>query len=458
MKSNKYKAYTLKDLGSIGQLKCLSDDDKFAMQVVARVLPFRVSNYVIDELIDWENVPDDPMFCLTFPQREMLIPEHFNEIENLLLRNENKERINQSANRIRYQLNPHPAGQLEHNVPTLNGQRLSGMQHKYRETVLFFPSQGQICHAYCTFCFRWPQFVGMNELKFAMREGELLAQYVKAHPEVSDILFTGGDPLVMKAKTLATYIDVLIKGDLPNLKTIRIGTKSLSYWPYKFLTDPDADELLRLFERVTKAGIHLAFMAHVNHPNELRTVAVEQAIKRILSTGAQIRTQAPLMRHINDDANVWAEMWRRQVDLGMIPYYMFLTRDTGAQHYFNMPLVRSWEIYRDAYSKVSGICRTVRGPSMSAGPGKIQLSGVARVYGEKVLCLNFLQGRNPSWVHRPFFAEYDEDAVWIDQLKPAFGRDSFFFESDSNEVEDTGHMLLPRSFMPSMPSISSYTE
>ncbi len=458
MKTPKYKPYTLKNLDSISQLKCLSDDERFAIQVVGRVLPFRVSNYVIDELIDWDKAPHDPIFCLTFPQRNMLKPDHFNEIARLLVRNASKEEVNEAANRIRQQLNPHPAGQLEQNVPTLNGQRLPGMQHKYKETVLFFPSQGQICHAYCTFCFRWPQFVGMDELKFAMREGELLLQYVKANSEVSDILFTGGDPLVMKAKTLATYIDPLIKGNLPNLKTIRIGTKSLSYWPYKFLTDPDADELLRLFERVTKSGIHLAFMAHVNHPRELQTAAAQQAIKRILATGAQIRTQAPLMRHINDDANTWADMWRKQVDLGMIPYYMFLTRDTGAQHYFNVPLVRSWEIYRDAYSKVSGICRTVRGPSMSAGPGKIQLAGIATIYGEKIMCLNFIQGRNSDWVHRPFFAEYDEHAVWIDQLKPAFGCESFFFENDSNPMVELSHTSLSAPAISLVPELGGYAE
>ena len=112
--------------------------------------------------------------------------------------------------------------------------KLYGMQHKYKETTLFFPSQGQTCHAYCSFCFRWPQFVGMDEMKFAMKEGDELAQYVREHPEISDILFTGGDPMIMPAKIFSAYIDTLLDADLPNLKTIRIGTKALSYWPYKF--------------------------------------------------------------------------------------------------------------------------------------------------------------------------------------------------------------------------------
>lgn len=426
----KFSTYDLRNFRKIPQVQALSEDQRFAMEVVGHVLPFRTNPYVVDELINWDDVPDDPIFTLTFPQKDMLKPHHFEQVADLLLKKAGKQELQATVNRIRMDLNPHPAGQLDHNVPVLHGQRLTGMQHKYRETVLFFPSQGQTCHAYCSFCFRWPQFVGMDELKFAMREIELLVEYIREHPQVTDVLFTGGDPMIMTAKTLSAYLDALIDANLPNLHTIRIGTKSLSYWPYKYLTDRDADDMLRLFERVNKAGKHLAIMAHFNHPNELRTDAVAQASERIRHTGAQIRTQSPILRHINDDAQAWAAMWRKQVDLGMVPYYMFVVRDTGAQHYFGMSLVHAWQIFRDAYQQVSGVCRTVRGPSMSAHPGKIQVLGVGEVKDEKVLVLRFIQGRDPDWALRPFFAKYDPEAIWIDELKPAFGEEHFFFEPE----------------------------
>jgi L-lysine 2,3-aminomutase len=190
--------------------------------------------------------------------------------------------------------------------------------------------------------------------------------------------------------------------------------------------------LLCLFEEVERKGIHLAVMAHFSHPVELSTPAVEEAIRRIRSTGAQIRTQSPVLRRINDSSRVWAEMWKKQVALGCIPYYMFLARDTGAKTYFEVPLVKAWEIFRNAYQKVSGICRTVRGPSMSCTPGKIQILGVSEIQGvlgmKKVFTLRFLQGRNPDWVARPFFAKFDASATWIDDLLPAFGEKKFFFE------------------------------
>ena len=146
-----------------------------------------------------------------------------------------------------------------------------------------------------------------------MSEIEPVIKYIRKHPDITDILFTGGDPLFMKTKILEGYIDALLQADLPNLRTIRIGSKSLSYWPYRFLTDNDADDLLALFEKVVSNGIHLALMAHFNHPTELTTPAVELAISRIRETGTQIRTQSPVLKHINNDPDLWASMWQRQV-------------------------------------------------------------------------------------------------------------------------------------------------
>lgn len=428
-----YKSYALHNFREIPQADKLSEDVKRAIETVGSVLPFKTNNYVIERLIDWDNIPDDPMFILTFPQKEMLEGKHYREMSALLSNGTTKDAIKAKANEIRMLLNPHPDGQMEHNVPEIDGVKLTGMQHKYRQTVLFFPSQGQTCHAYCTFCFRWPQFVGMNELKFAMREAELLVKYVKQHTEVTDVLFTGGDPLIMKTKILSGYIKSLLHEEIENLQTIRIGTKALSYWPNRFLTDDDADDLLRLFEKIVKAGKNLAVMAHFNHPVELSTDEVKEAIRRIRSTGAQIRTQSPLMRHINDSADAWAAMWRQQVNLNCIPYYMFVARDTGAQEYFSVPLVEAWDIFRNAYQKVSGVCRTVRGPSMSATPGKVQVLGVTEINGRRVIAMRMLQGRNPDWVARPFFAEYDEKAIWLDDLKPAFA-DKFFFEEELEQM------------------------
>lgn len=433
LESARFHVYTERQFDKIDALQGLSEEQRFAMRVVANVLPFRVNQYVIDELIDWDNIPADPIFQLTFPQQEMLAEEDFNRMAEAV-RSGDRKLIQQVANEIRQGLNPHPAGQQLLNVPRLDDVALKGMQHKYRETLLFFPSQGQVCHSYCTFCFRWAQFIGDKELRFSAKEADTLHRYLKHHPGITDLLITGGDPMVMKTSHLKEYLEPLLAPEFDHVQTIRIGTKSLSFWPQRYVMDEDADELLQLLVKLVSHGKHVAIMAHYNHWQELATPIARKAIRRLRDTGVIIRTQAPLLDNINNDPAVWAKMWREQVRLGLIPYYMFMERDTGAKRYFEVPLARAWEVYQTAIQQVSGLARTARGPSMSAGPGKVEVQGISEIKGEKVFILRFIQARNPDWVQRPFFAKYDDKATWLDQLRPAFGEEKFFFEDEYQDM------------------------
>ena len=138
--------------------------------------------------------------------------------------------------------------------------------------------------------------------------------------------------------------------------------------------------------------------------------------------------------NIQNKVEDWVEMWKQQVKLGCIPYYMFVARDTGAQDYFAVTLENAWKVYKEAYSKVSGIARTVRGPSMSTNPGKVQILGINEINNEKVFVLRFIQGRNPNWVGRPFFAKYDSNAIWLTDLVPYSSSEQFFFEEKMNKT------------------------
>jgi L-lysine 2,3-aminomutase len=254
---------------------------------------------------------------------------------------------------------------------------------------------------------------------------------------VTDVLITGGDPLVMTTESLRHYVEPLLDPALEHLRSLRLGTKSLSYWPHRFVSDPDADDLIRLFQEIQESGRHLALMAHVTHPRELEPRVARDAIRRIRGTGAVIRTQAPVVRGVNDDASTWGDLWKSQVQLGLVPYYMFVARDTGAQHYFKVPLAEALSIYEGAYRRLSGLGRTARGPVMSASPGKVLVDGVTSVAGEEVFVLKFIQGREPRWVDHPFFATFDADAAWLDERQPAFGRREFFYEPRFREIRAT---------------------
>lgn len=439
----KFKPYNRGSIHQARQWNWLTDEQREAVQVVSHVLPFRTNDYVLEHLIDWSKIPDDPIYRLTFPHRDMLAPEQYAQLRELVLVRQDQAAIDRYVHGLRVQMNPHPAGQLTHNVPRLDGLPLRGVQHKYDQTVLFFPAAGQTCHAYCTFCFRWPQFVGMEEMKFDARQSHQLAGYLKQHPEVTDLLITGGDPLVMSTRALAAYLEPLLDPQLAHLQSIRLGTKSVAYWPQRFVSDHDADDLLRLFEKVTAAGKHLALMGHYSHPAELRQAVAQQAVRRIIGAGATVRMQGPLIRHINDDPRCWAELWQTGVRLGAIPYYLFVERDTGPRQYFQLPLARAHEVFQAAYQSVSGLARTVRGPSMSAFPGKVLIDGVVTIGGEQVFALQFLQARNADWVRQPFYAKFDPHATWFDQLQPAFGEDRFFFEQPCHSGRAQPRKVIP---------------
>lgn len=449
-----FHAYSAKHLDTLVQRAGLAPEERLAVRAVASVLPFRTNSYVIENLIDWDAAPDDPIYRLVFPQPDMLPAADVRRLADLISGGAPDAALRAAAHEIRMRLNPQPAGQLLLNAPSLHGRPLSGLQHKYPETVLFFPRQGQTCHAYCSYCFRWAQFVDEPDLKMATDDIGVLVAYLGEHPEVTSVLITGGDPMIMGEAVLRRYIGPLIdpRNGLDHLESIRIGTKSLAYWPQRFVSDPDADATLGLFGEVVASGRALAVMAHFSHPRELSPALPGEAVRRICSTGAVIRTQAPLIRSINDDAAAWQAMWRTQVRMGMVPYYMFVERDTGPQDYFAVPLARGYDIFREAYQGVSGLCRTVRGPSMSATPGKICVDGVAEVAGVKVFVLRMIQARDPQLVGLPFFARFDPAATWLTDLEPVF-TDRFPYEPVRYEAaadelpglwpDEPGELMVP---------------
>jgi len=422
-----FVTYNLNNLGSIQQVRSLPDELRLAIPVVGRVLPFRTNNYLVDELIDWDNAETDPIYHLNFPCREMLLPAHYERIRGLLESGASRSNIRDAVQVIRCDLNPHSLQIMEGALPSINGRKQHGIIHSYPETVLFFPAEGQMCYAHCTFCFRWLQFVGEEEEIFASTDVNALVSYVSQHEEVRDILITGGDPLFMRLDILSGYVDRILDANIPHLNAIRFGTKAITYWPYRFLTDTDSDSLLALFEKIVAKGKHVAVVANINHPRELSTDAALRAVARIRATGAEIRAQSPLLRHINDAPEILSVLWQEEVRLGIIPYYQFIVRDTGAWHYFGMPLVEALGIFREAYRNVSGICRTVRGPIMSTPQGKVQVLDVQELYGEKAFLLRYIQAPDKGMVLRTFFAAYDEKAKWFTDLKSFRPMDAKFF-------------------------------
>lgn len=413
---DQFQPRTARDLPQIARRYGLRAELLESVATAARVLPFRTNDYVLDRLVDWSSAPDDPIFQLVFPQEEMLPADVVAGVRDALARGgtDGDALLDQVVERARRQMNPHPGGQLELNVPTVDGARLEGVQHKYAETVLYFPANGQTCHAYCTYCFRWAQFTGGSSPRFAARGPGPLVEYLRNRPEVTDVLLTGGDPMVMSAERLARHLLPLL--EVPTVETVRIGTKSIGYWPGRFTTDPDAAALLSVLRRVVESGRTLAVMLHVSHPRELATPDAEAALAQLHGVGARLYGQAPLIAHVNDEASVWTELWRAEHRAGIVPYYMFVERDTGPREYFEVPLRRAREVFVEAVRRLPGLARTVRGPVMSATPGKVLVGGDVDLEGQRWTTCELVQARNPELVGRPFLAQFDDQARWLDDL------------------------------------------
>jgi hypothetical protein len=133
MDTPKFKPFIRQTISHARQWEWISPDLQEAVQVVSHVLPFRTNEYVLDHLIDWNNIPDDPIYRLTFPHRDMLAPDDYARLKELVLGKANQPALVELVRRIRLRMNPHPAGQMTHNVPRVNDAPLKGLQHKYKE-------------------------------------------------------------------------------------------------------------------------------------------------------------------------------------------------------------------------------------------------------------------------------------------------------------------------------------
>ena len=430
--ADRYRPLTLHALRRSSYWRRLPPDVQEALVVVSLIVPFCVGEYVLRELIDWDRIPDDPIFRMTFPHADMLDSEDYAALAELRRRKTDPgaDVIAREVARIREGLGLRPAGSTAGSVPTLDGRPIHSLRHAYRETVRVAPAPaaGRWCHLYRTGSWRRGPFAGLPEARFQSCDVDDMVAYLKARSEVTEVTFAGGDPMMMRAEVLRRYVEPLLHNDLEHVRTIRIDTESPARWPQRFLTDRDTAEVLSIFAEVVRRRRHLVVMGDFSHPRELEPVVAQRAVRRIRSTGAEIRMRAPLLRGVNDDPAAWEALWKTGARTGMIPNDMYIERDAGPNGFFDVKLARAHEIFRQAYSRIPAAARTARGPSMSARPGEIRLLGESTLGGHRCFVLDFLRAKDPEWVRRPFFARFDPDATWFDDLQPAFAGQDFFFD------------------------------
>ncbi|MBU0753367.1 MAG: KamA family radical SAM protein [Gammaproteobacteria bacterium] len=365
----------IKKLEDIPQL---SDAERAALKPVADAYAFRVSEYYLG-LIDW-NDPADPIRQLVIPRTDEL-----NDWGKL-------DASNEAANTV-----------------------MRGVQHKYPDTALLLCNE--VCGAYCRYCFRKRLFMNDNdEASKDLREG---IEYIAAHPEITNVLLTGGDPLLLSTRRLTEVIEALRQ--IEHVRIIRIGTKMTAFNPWRVLDDP---ALLEMFAKYSTPHKRIYVMNHFDHPRELTDAAVE-GLDKLIRAGAIMTNQCPMIAGINDDPAVLSDMFRQLSWIGCPPYYLFQGRPTAGNDPYKVPIVRGWEIFREALRHGAGLARRARFV-MSHETGKVEVLAV----DDKHIYLRYHRAKDASLRGRFLIYRRDDEACWLDDLVPAEGSDAPRFAPD----------------------------
>lgn len=347
------------------QVPNIPEDAAATLEEVSKQYVFRANDYYLN-LIDWSD-PADPIRQLIIPRKEEL-----NDFGKL-------DASNEAANTV-----------------------AQGVQHKYRDTALVLANS--VCGAYCRYCFRKRLF--MDENDEAIHDLEPAFAYIGAHSEITDVLLTGGDPLIMNTSKLRAIISRFAA--MPHIRTIRIGSKMPAFNPYRILDDPSLQQLFRDFSTDQRA---IYLMAHIDHPRELTSVAREGIICA-RENGARVINQCPVIRGVNDNSDILAELFTEMTILGAPQYYLFQCRPTIGNEAYEMPLARGFRLYEGAMKQVSGLSRRAR-YCMSHASGKIEVLGM----DEEHIYLRYHRAKNPANEGRVLVCHRDDRAYWFDGLR-----------------------------------------
>ena len=350
----------------LDQLTGLSDEQKQHLQPVSDKYVFRANDYYL-KLIDWDD-PEDPIKQLIIPREEEL-----NDWGQLDASNEEAVTVGQ------------------------------GVQHKYTDTVLLLCNE--VCGAYCRYCFRKRLFMDDNdEVTNDVSEG---LRYIQDHPEVTNVLLTGGDPLLMSTRRLTEIFSAL--REIEHVKIIRIGSKMPAFDPWRVTRDA---ELQAVFRKYSTSRQRIYLMAHLDHPRELTDAAIE-GIDTCIRNGVICVNQCPMIRGVNDDPYVLAEMYSTLSYIGCPPYYLFQGRPTAGNEPYEVPIVQGWNIFQHALRYGSGLARRARF-CMSHETGKVEVVGI----DDEHIYLRYHQAKDLDDLGRFFVRRRDDKAYWLDQLQP----------------------------------------
>ncbi len=320
----------VKYFNKLEQIPELNSNERQTLDKVVDTFVFRTNDYY-QSLINWDD-PNDPIKALIVPDAKEL----------------NDEGKLDASNEHAYTVAP-------------------GLEYKYDSTVIMLVNE--TCGAYCRFCFRKRLFMDDNDE--VTKDISEAVEYIKTHPEINNVLLTGGDPMIMSTSKLEPIVRQI--REIDHVRIIRIGTKMPAFNPFRIIDDPS---LLEMIEKYTTPTKKIYIIAHFNHPVELTDKAIE-SVNLLQKAGAILVHQTPLIKGVNDDPLVLNELLNEMSYIGVTPYYVFQCRPTAGNRTFSVPLERAFEIFEMARVKCSGLAKRARF-AMSHESGKIEVVGLTQ--------------------------------------------------------------------------------
>jgi KamA family protein len=347
---------------SITQVEQLSPEERGRLKRVEEKYRFRANSYYLS-LIDWSD-PDDPI-------RKIIVPEE-DELEEWGTLDASNEKSYTVA---------------------------KGLQHKYPDTALFLVND--VCGGFCRFCFRKRLFINVGAE--VIRDITPQLDYIRTHKEITNVLLTGGDPLLLSTEKLEKIVSSL--REINHVQIIRIGSKIPAFNPYRIIDDPD---LLMMIRKYSTKEKKIYVMTQFNHPRELTREAIE-AVNLLKDAGAMLCNQTPLLRGINDDPEVLGELLDRLSFVGVTPYYVFQNRPVSGNRKFAVPIEEGYEIFTKAISNISGVAKRVR-YVMSHRTGKIEIAALTKNF----IVFKYHRAHDEKNRRKVMVYKRNSQALWFD--------------------------------------------
>ncbi|MGH2461159.1 MAG: KamA family radical SAM protein [Chloroflexota bacterium] len=288
------------------------------------VLPIRVPRYYLD-LIDWTD-PDDPLRRQVLPlsAEAKVLPDDLRD----------------------------PIGDECHSpVP--------GIVHRYPDRALLLLTA--TCAVHCRFCFR-REFIGRPTRTLRRDQFEAALGYLADHPEIWEVILSGGDPLVFPDRYLQVVLQRLRA--IHHVKVIRIHSRVPAIFP---------DRITPTFTTLARQHAPLYLVVHVNHPREVTSRFVER-IGALIDRGVPVLSQSVLLRGVNDDVAVLGALFKRLVEARVKPYYLHqLDRAPGTNH-FRVPIQDGLRLMAGLRGHISGLCIPTYMLDIPGGAGKVPLT------------------------------------------------------------------------------------